>query len=145
MLKRWERREGPPECVETVEDEYSVGVDGLNAALEREGIASGCEGGKGGGGGRGLVQRSEATRHCPNQCGELKLAICDRLTPGQAESRQPRTTPPVTVPDDGDPRRRPRTNHVRLQNLEGGLRVRNDWLIHNPHKRHFCRDRKSVV
>ena len=60
MLKRWERREGPAECAETVEDEHSDDINGLDAVLEREGIASGCREEK-----RGLVWRSEATRHSP--------------------------------------------------------------------------------
>jgi len=51
-----------------VEDEYSTGVDGLGAALGREGIASGYGEEK-----RGLVRRSGATKHSPNRRNQLKL------------------------------------------------------------------------
>ena len=34
---------------------------------------------------------------------------------------------------------KPTTEHVGPQSLKGGLCLRNDWLIHNPHQHHLRR------
>lgn len=87
------------------------------------------------------MRRSEATRHPPNRHNQFKLAIrCDRLRVSRV------WRPQVTRLNDSQrpgPRRRrrrqPRTDHVGLQNLEGGFRIRNDRFVHSPHKHRICR------
>lgn len=103
MLKRWERREGAVVCVERVEDVDSVGVDGLDGTLGREGITSGC-----GEEVRGLARRSGATKHPPNR----RDQVFDRVvrSPSGWRSAQPdqshpdppakTTRPSPPLPDD---------------------------------------------
>ena len=85
-----------------MEDEHSAGVGGLDAILEREGIAQGYEGEK-----SGLARRPGATKHSPKRRNRFNLGI---FAIGRPETRPPaRPDVPATTT-----RRRPWTDHGGL-------------------------------
>ena len=86
-----------------VDDEYSPGVDGLDAVLGREGIAWGCRGMQGE---ERLLRRSEATNHPPTwrERFRLKLAILSDQPSNPAPShRDDGATTNDPVQDDSGP------------------------------------------
>jgi len=107
-----------------VEDEYSAGVDGLDPAPGREGIAS-----------RYGEEKREAKCGALGQQGTSPIGVTSSsLLKSTVIGSEPRSAPAIEDDAAAQQRRPPTTDHVGLQILEGGFRLRNDWLVHNPYQ-----------